>query len=128
MAQYLSEDLRVRVIDAVDAGSTRRQAAARFGVSIASAVRWVQVWRETGRTAPRPRGGDRKSGRIEAHGDFLLGRIEDVPDITLEELREQLRGERGLEVSISALWRFFDRHRVTFKKRRRTRANKIVPM
>jgi transposase len=128
MAQYLSEDLRVRVIDAVDAGSTRRQAAARFGVSVASAVRWVQEWRETGRTAPKPRGGDRKSSRIEAHGDFLLGRIKDVPDITLEELREQLRGERGLEVSISALWRFFDRHQVTFKKRRRTRANKIVPM
>ena len=128
MAQYLSEDLRVRVIDAVDAGSTRRQAAARFGVSVASAVRWVQEWRETGRTAPKPRGGDRKSGRIEAHGDFLLGRIKDLPDITLEELREQLRGERGLEVSISALWRFFDRHHVTFKKRRRTRANKIVPM
>ncbi len=128
MAQYLSEDLRVRVIDAVEAGSTRRQAAARFGVSVASAVRWVQEWRETGRTAPKPRGGDRKSSRIEAHGDFLLGRIKDVPDITLEELREQLRGERGLEVSISALWRFFDRHQVTFKKRRRTRANKIVPM
>ncbi len=128
MAQYLSEDLRVRVIDAVEAGSTRRQAAARFGVSVASAVRWVQEWRETGRTAPKPRGGDRKSGRIEAHGDFLLGQIKDVPDITLEELREQLRGERGLEVSISALWRFFDRHQVTFKKRRRTRANKTVPM
>ena len=128
MAHYLSEDLRVRVIDAVEAGSTRRQAAARFGVSVASAVRWVQEWRETGRTAPKPRGGDRKSGRIEAHGDFLLSQIKDVPDITLEELREQLRGERGLEVSISALWRFFDRHQVTFKKRRRTRANKTAPM
>ncbi len=128
MARYLSEDLRVRVINAVEAGSTRRQAAARFGVSVASAVRWVQEWRETGRTAPKPRGGDRKSGRIEAHGDFLLGQIKDVPDMTLEELREQLRGERGLEVSISALWRFFDRHQVAFKKRRRTRANKIVPM
>ncbi len=71
-------------------------------------------WRERGRTAPKPRGGDRKSSRIEAHGDFLLGRIKDVPDITLEKLREQLRGERGLEVSIGALWRFFDRHQVTF--------------
>ncbi len=79
-------------------------------------------WRETGRTAPKPRGGDRKSSRIEAHGDFLLGRIKDVPDITLEKLREQLRGERGLEVSISALWRFFDRHHVTFWDK--TKANR----
>jgi len=46
MAQCLSEDLRVWVIDAVEAGSMRRQAAARFGVSVASAVRWAREWRE----------------------------------------------------------------------------------
>ena len=49
MAAYLSEDLRIRVIEAVEAGSSRRGAAARFGVSVSSAIRWVDVWR---RTAP----------------------------------------------------------------------------
>ena len=57
MADYLSEDLRIRVIEAVEAGSSRRGAAARFGVSVSSAIRWVDVWRRTGRTAPYPRGG-----------------------------------------------------------------------
>ena len=43
MADYLSEDLRIRVIEAVEAGSSRRGAAARFGVSVSSAIRWVDV-------------------------------------------------------------------------------------
>ncbi len=125
MAQYLSEDLRIRVIEAVKGGATRRQAADRFGVSVSSAVRWVQEWRSTGRTLLLRRGGDRRSGRIERHGGFLLDKIEEVPDVTLSELRELLRQARGLSVATSTLWRFFERHGVTFKKRRRMPASKI---
>ena len=66
MAQYLSADLRVRVIGAVEAGMSRNAAAQRFGVSIASAVRWVAEYLRTGRTAPKPRGGDRRSGRTNS--------------------------------------------------------------
>ena len=87
MANYLSEDLRIRVIEAVEAGSSRRGAAARFGVSVSSAIRWVDVWRRTGRTAPYPRGGDRRSGRIEGAAEFLLAKVEETPDITLAELQ-----------------------------------------
>ena len=54
MARYLSEDLRVRVIEAVRSGASRRQAAARFGVSGSSAIRWVAEWRASGRTAIEP--------------------------------------------------------------------------
>ena len=79
MADYLSEDLRIRVIEAVEAGSSRRGAAARFGVSVSSAIRWVDVWRRTGRTAPYPRGGDRRSGRIEGAAAFLLAKVEETP-------------------------------------------------
>ena len=87
MAQYLSEDLRIRVIRAVEGGMSRNAAARHFGVSIASAVRWMDEYLRTGRTAPRPRGGARRSGRIAAHlftltsrtwvsprGSWLLGR------------------------------------------------------
>ncbi len=126
MAQYLSEDLRIRVIEAVKGGATRRQAADRFGVSVSSAVRWVQEWRSTGRTLPLRRGGDRRSGRIERHGGFLLDKIEEVPDVTLSELRELLRQARGLSVATSTLWRFFERHGITFKKRRRMPASKTA--
>ena len=68
----LSDDLRKRVVEAVVLGGLSRNAAARrFGVSIASAVRWVTRYETTGQISPS--GGDRRSGRIEAQRDSLLG-------------------------------------------------------
>ena len=127
MAKYLSEDLRVRVIEAVRAGASRRQAAARFGVSVSSAIRWVAEWRTSGRTAPRVQGGDRRSDRVEAEAGFLLERVPETPDVTLAELREALWCERGLRVAVSTLWRFFDRRRITLKKRRRMPPSRSAP-
>jgi transposase len=118
MAQYLSEDLRVRVVRAVEGGMSRNAAARRFGVSIASAVRWMDEYLRTGRTAPKPRGGDRRSGRIEAQADLLMSAIEETPDITLAELRERLIAERGESFAISTIHDFYRRHDITFKKRR----------
>ena len=107
------------MIEAVRTGASRRQAAARFGVSVSSAIRWVAEWCASGRTAPRAQGGDRRSDRIEAEGAFLLARVAETPDVTLAELREALWHKRGLRVAVSTLWRFFDRRRITLKKRRR---------
>lgn len=126
MAQYLSEDLRVRVISAVEGGLSRNAAAARFGVSVASAVRWMDEYLRTGRTAPKPRGGDRRSGRIEAQADLLLSAIETTPDITLAELRALLIEERGEAFAISTIHGFFRRHGITFKKRPRMPASKTA--
>ena len=64
MTKALSVDLRVRVLDAVSAGSSHREAAARFGVSAASVSRWRALGREQGDPQPNPCGGDRRSGRI----------------------------------------------------------------
>ncbi|MFZ0850732.1 MAG: helix-turn-helix domain-containing protein, partial [Hyphomicrobiaceae bacterium] len=61
MAKSLSQDLRSRLISAVAGGMSRRAAAERFGVSAASAVRWVRAWCETGRRAAKRQGGDRRS-------------------------------------------------------------------
>ena len=65
MAKSLSQDLRSRLISAVAGGMSRRAAAERFGVSAASAVRWVRAWHETGRRVAKRQGGDRRSDRIE---------------------------------------------------------------
>jgi transposase len=124
MAQYLSEDLRVRVIRAVEDGISRNAAARRFGVSIASAVRWMAEYLGTGRTAPKPRGGDRRSGRIEAQADLLLGAVEATPDITLAELRGKLIAERGETFAISTIHGFFRRRGISYKKRPRTPASR----
>jgi transposase len=128
MAKYLSEDLRIRVIRAVDGGMSRNAAARRFGVSIASAVRWMGAYLQTGQTAPKPRGGDRRSGRIEAQADLLMSAIKETPDITLAELRQRLIEERGEVFAISTIHDFYRRHGVTFKKRRRTPASRTGPM
>lgn len=118
MAQALSLDLRRRVVDAIKRGVSCRQAAERFGVSASSAIRWYSRLKEQGNIAPQKQGGDRKSGRIEAQAGFIPSQVAETPDITLAELREKLK-TRGLGVGIGTLWRFFDRRRITFKKRRR---------
>jgi len=117
----LSDDLRRRVVETVVFGGLSRNAAAkRFDVSIASAVRWVKRFETTGDISPEPSGGDRRSVRIEAQRDYLLGLIRRSPDITLLEIQERLVKNCGERFSVSVLWRFFDRHDITFKKGPRT--------
>ncbi|MBV8136411.1 MAG: transposase [Deltaproteobacteria bacterium] len=61
----LSDDLRERVVEAVvEGGMSRNAAAKRFGISIASAVRWVARFKAKGEISPAPTGGDRRSGRM----------------------------------------------------------------
>ena len=125
MAKALSIDLRERVIAAVNEGMSRREAATRFGVSASSAIRWCALERETGDPRSKPQGGDRRSARIEAQASRILALVEERPDITLAELQAKL-AEQGLWFSISALWRFFARRRITFKKSPRTRRSRNV--
>jgi transposase len=116
MAKSLSEDLRARLIAAVAGGLSCRAAAERFGVSAASAVRWVHVWRETGSPASKRRGGDRRSERIEVHRAVILAAIDAKVDMTLVEIAEMLLREHGASFAPSTVWRFLDRHAMTLKK------------
>ncbi|MGH7742449.1 MAG: helix-turn-helix domain-containing protein [Candidatus Eiseniibacteriota bacterium] len=118
MSGALSQDLRSRVIAAVDGGMSRHSAAERFGVAVSTAVRWLRAWREHGRASALPVGGDKRSHRIEAFGDVILAAIEAQKDVTLAELAELLRRDHGASFAISTIWRFLDRHNVTFKKNR----------
>ena len=87
MGKCLSNDLRVRVVERVLAGSSRRRAAAHFGVSVSSAIRWVRLWHGRGDVGAKPKGGDRRSGRIEAHAGLLPDRGAGTPDVHPEERR-----------------------------------------
>lgn len=119
MSKALSVDLRVRVLAAVAQGLSHRQAAERFGVSAASVSRWRQRQRDQGDPRPKAQGGDRRSGRIEAHGATILAVLEETPDITLDELRRRL-ADKGLIFGDGTVRRFLKRHRITRKKRPRT--------
>jgi transposase len=116
MPKALSFDLRSRVLTAIDAGLSCRQAATQFGVSASSAIRWQGIRQAGGDARPKPQGGDRLSHRTEAHADLIHAALAEVPDITLPELKARL-AENGAPVSVSALWRFCRRHKITRKKK-----------
>jgi transposase len=85
-----------------------------FGVSVASAVKWSQRLRMTGSAASRPTG--RKQERsLAGEREWLLGRLEAVPDLTLRGLVVEL-GERGVMTSYGSVWRIVRDAGVTFKK------------
>ena len=85
-------------------------------MSAAIVVRWTKRLAETGSFAAAPTGGDFRSKAVEAHKDWLLATMNAEPDLTLAEVQARLKAAHGLEKSLSCLWRFFDRHHVTFKK------------
>jgi transposase len=116
MGKPLSTDLRCRLIAAVSGGLSRRAAASRFGVSAASAVRWVFAANSGGPIAAKPQGGDTRSHHIEAFREAILDAIAARKDITLVELSEFLRTKHDVSFAPSTVWRFLDRHAMTFKK------------
>jgi len=125
MGRPYSLDLRERVIADVEAYGNVRRVGAKFSVSPSFVVKLSQAKRSRGSVEPKPQGGDHRSAPIEAHRKWLLDLVRETVDLTLSQIRERL-AERGLSVSISTVWRFYERHEISFKKnraRQRTRAD-----
>ena len=121
MGRPYSLDLRERVAGFVVSGGTCREAGELFGVGVATAVRWSQRLRESGSAAARRMGGHRPLV-LAGERDWLMARIAEQPDLTLRAIRAELAA-RGVVVSYDAVWRFYLRQNVSFKKkpvRRRT--------
>lgn len=118
MAGPLSKDLRERIVAAVEAGASRREAAERFSVSASCAVKLVQRWRRTGSVAPGQMGGQKRHALAE-HGDEVRALVAGQPDATLEELRAGLAA-RGLRVGRTSVHRFLRAIGLTRKKSRST--------
>ncbi len=119
MPKAYSQDLRDRVIGAVEGGLSARAAGRLLGVSESTAIKWVERWRRTGSAAAKRMGGYKRSP-LDAHADVLLGLLADRPDLTVEEMRAELRG-RGISTGRGSVWRFFTRHGISFKKNRARR-------
>jgi transposase len=113
MPRSYSADMRQRVIARVESGGSRREAAEHYDVSASTAVIWVKCFRETGRCAAKPRGGS--TSPLEKHGEFLLALVEEQADLTLDEVVRTMR-KRRIAGSRTAVWRFFQRHQISFKK------------
>jgi len=113
MPKAYSADMRARVIARVESGGSRREAAEHYEVSASTAVIWVKCFRETGRCAAKPRGGS--VSPLEEQAEFLLALIDEQPDLTLDEVVSAMRRHK-VAGSRTAVWRFFQRHKITFKK------------
>jgi transposase len=114
MARPYSQDLRDRVVASVSGGRSCRATAKIFSVSVATAVRWSQRFRTMGSAAALAMGG-RRPHRLANRGDWLLARIGEKPDLTLRAIRAELAAD-GVKVSYGAIWAFFAREGITFKK------------
>src|SRR3954470_10947429 len=125
MPRPYSQDLRDRVVASVAGGRSRRATAKRFSVSVATVVRWSQRFRTTGSAAALAMGG-RRPHRLASRRDWLLARIAEKPDLTLRAIRAELAAD-GVKVSYGAVWAFFAREGITFKKRACTPASRIAP-
>jgi transposase len=114
MPRAISNDLRVRVVRAVEAGHSCRSVALRFGVSPSSAIKWMERWRQRGDVSPGSSHGRIRSP-LHPHRSWLLKLVAAQPDLTLSEVQQRLAG-RGVTIGIVSIWRFFGREGISFKK------------
>ena len=125
MAKGYSKDLRVRAISIVEAGESAREAARLLDLGAATAIRWIERWTRTGSLEAMPGTGHSRSP-LKTHEQWLLDLVAAEPDLTLKEIGARLGSEKKLKAGTTSIWRFYDRHGITFKKnsaRRRARSS-----
>ena len=116
MPAPLSQDLRDRIVRAVEGGSSIRQAARRFAVSPSAAVNRMRRVREAGSTAPARFGGHRRP-ILDAHEGLVRSLLDAKPDMMLGEIQAEL-ARRGIVVrATSTILRWLRRAGLTRKKR-----------
>lgn len=115
MAKGYSKDLRERAVAMCEEGDSRREVARVLDLAPSTAVRWLDRWITTGTVEAKPGTGYSRSP-LRAHAQWLLDLVAKEPDLTLAEIRDRLAREKKLSVAVSSVWRFFDRHEITFKK------------
>src|SRR5687768_14644516 len=109
----LSQDLRERIVAAVDnrAGS-RRDIARRFQVDVSCITRSLQLRRQTGSLEPRPHGGGKRPTLDHDGLERLRVLVQERPDATLQEMRQHLNPSGGLMI----VWRGLRELDITRKK------------
>jgi transposase len=126
MGRPYSQDLRERVLAAMDDGGEAYELAPLFRVSVSYIYKVLERRRTTGETTARRSGGGRQP-KLLAHDEALGERVAAVPDGTLAELQAWLMAERGVKVSIGCLWNRLRHLGLTLKKRRRMRPSRTGP-
>src|SRR6202142_950723 len=115
MPKPYSLDLRERVVDYVEAGHSRRAAAAHFRVSPSFVINLMTAFRERGAVAPKALGGWRHS-KLDPHRVFILRRVAEKDDISMPELAGELHAASGVKADPASLSRWLIRNGLSFKK------------
>jgi transposase len=115
MARGYSKDLRVRAVSIVETGESAREAARLLSIGASTAIRWIERWTTTGSVDAKPGTGHSRSP-LEKHRQWLLDLVAAEPDLTLEEIGTRLRTVKKHKAGIGSIWRFYQRHDITFKK------------
>jgi transposase len=115
MAKGYSTDLRERVVAIVESGESAREAARLLDLGASTAIRWIERWTTTGSVAAKPGTGHTRSP-LEQHKQWLIDLVAAEPDLTLAEIRIRLAREKKLNAGATSIWRFYERHAITFKK------------
>lgn len=110
----LSQDLRLRIVDLVASGVSRREAARRFKVGVSSAIRFVKQAEELGHVDVKPR--KKRKSRLDPFRCDIIEWIEEQPDLTLAELCTRLSEEHDIRVGISTLDDWLRCNQITYKK------------
>lgn len=115
MAKGYSKDLRERAISMAEDGESAREAARVLNIGASTAIRWIERWTTTGSVEAKPGTGHCRSP-LNKHEQWLLDLVAAEPDLTLDDIRVRLGRVKRLKVGTTSIWRFFDRHQITFKK------------
>jgi transposase len=126
--QSYSEDLRARVLVAVDGGMAARAAASVFRVSVSYIYKALIRRRRTGEVSASRRRGHRPRKLTPGQEAALAAHIKAHPDITLAAMQSWLSSKHGVRLSNGAMWSAVDRLGLSFKKRRSAPRSRIVRM
>lgn len=119
-----SDDLRARVLAAVDGGMAIRAAASVFQVSVSYIYKALIRRRQTGEACARASRGHRPRKLTGAQEAALAAHIRAHSDMTLAAMQDWLKAEHGVRVSTGAIWYIVRRLGLTLKKSRSGQANR----
>lgn len=108
-----SEDLRLRVVNAVESGKSTRKVATLFQVSSSFVSAIHQSWKQTGHVHAKQIGGYRRAV-LEPYENAIKSQLADKPSMTLKELQSWLAEQQDVILSISAIDKFL-RHKLGYR-------------
>ena len=117
-----SQDLREKIIRALESGETQEEVADRFTVSLSFVEKLWRRWRETGSCAALPHAGGRQRA-LREHEAAIREEVASQPDVTLAELSERLASAGAPSVSLATICAELQRLDLPRKKSRSTTAS-----